>query len=310
MDKYECSLPNFNYTSISTFTRLVTFWIKLKDIHDKKICINCSKAKDLDMSLFGALGLLLEVLKNNNNSISFTKVPGILVEKFVEYDFIKVGPNTKLDKSRNLSSNVFKYKGLSGDDKVLFGQYIEENIGHLPLHENTRRMLSKILTEIFLNVRMHARMNPAYNPFNDKEIFCSGYYNDMNNMITFTICNQGISFKENMLNKKNIDFEQECDYIALAVQQGISTKHSIPGGMGLYFLHNLIESSNGNLIVYSGKGCYELVSKIRVTISKFDYTFLFPGTLISVSFPISSLAKIPIQDIPVSASFSLNDFIL
>ncbi len=308
MKTYEFSLPNITYVSYSSLNRLILFWAKLKSIKDSTIYINCTNVQELDISLFSVLGILLEDIKNtNNNTILFRRIPKLLFSRFIDYEFVKIKSMKNKCIPHDLELNVLNYKTLSGDDNDLFRSYINENISKLNLSKNTSDMLIKVLMEIFLNVQMHARTHPEKNVFKDKEIFFAGYYDKNSDILKFTICNRGISFKDNVKSKLGLLLKSDHEYISLVLTKGMSSKKTIPGGMGLYFLHNLIKNSNGYLSICSGKGLYSIESN-KPTIA-FDNQYEFPGSLISASFKVNALSNILIDDISPTMIFTLNDII-
>ena len=132
------------------------------------------------------------------------------------------------------------------------------------------------LDEVFNNVFDHSNSD------------VSGYiitqFFPKNNKLSFSICDFGVgipnSINNHMISEGKLPLK-ETEAIVKALELGYSIK-SVPrnAGMGLFNILDLVESSNGNLVIVSNNVYYEKYGKNSPKIVFTNYNF--QGTLIKV----------------------------
>ena len=273
------------------------------DIEDSDIFLTCDNTNIIAPNFMAHLGLILNRIKDKNNKIFFRNLNYSIKKLLANYGFICCSSFT----SNDFNDNCIKYNSFSSEEFHLFKQYFNKQVNEIKNFAIINELRNHF-SEIFVNVKMHARKNDI-NCFNDKEIYTCGYYDIQKNFVCFTFANNGLTFKENIINNKQLNYNKEFDYILWALKQGNSTRTDTKGGIGLFMFKDLIEESNGEFFIISGKGYVnhkfnENKTKFR-TICK-DLDASFPGTIITAIIPLDNLKHLK-DDIILNNIFSMND---
>lgn len=206
---------------------------------------------------------------NENIPVYFENVSSEVEEIFFKngfYEFFKLG--SKFDTFN--STIPFKvFKGLKED---IFSEYVEEQVVpkiQIRRTDEEKRMFKTCLEEIYQNTRMHS--NCAY-------FYTCGQYFYKSKYIAFTMVDLGITIGENVRGKLKYDIPDQ-DAIEWATIFGNTTKIDGDGGIGLSMLKEYVEN-NGNLIIVSGNGYWEVEKGKEVFKRTLKYTF--HGTMINI----------------------------
>lgn len=276
-------------------------------IYNSTIYIDFSQTKWISANLMAPLGLIFEKLIMNGNKIILRSVSPTLKAIFFRYGFRN---SNDIDSTITLGVNY--YKTLSGESKPLFKEYIWSYIERFPIAEDYKSQLNRMLVEIFINIKMHARNYPEENIFGNTEVFCTGHYHPRTKFMTFTIANQGLTFRDVISKKGNIILS-DSEIIPKALENGFSTKGKrVIGGMGLYRLNEFIKATQGRLIILSGNSYYECEfnpSKHK-PVKSHALDCFFPGSCITIMFCVDNLEGIDIGEIYPNTQFTLNDVLI
>lgn len=252
-----------------------------------EIKFDFSHTKIIDKSIIAPLGLLFTKIRSKQNKIWLSNVSQEIKKIFIEYGFVKIDNMSEI-----IDQQCMRYKTFNGDNNVLYGKYLSEQMQEIKNTEVISFLKDNIM-EIFLNVKMHARIDVNRNRFGDKEVFSSGYYDEKGEYIIFSIANNGETFSENIRRLMRIEYDKEYKYIEWALSNSNSTTDGIrPGGVGLKMLKDLIIKSNGKMTICSGKGYYLIQGCERYDYSEGnDFKYKFPGTSIDIKIPISKVKE-------------------
>lgn len=251
---------------------------------NSKIILDFSSTNYINPNLMAPLGMVLTKLKSKNNDIALRNLKIRVKKLLIKYGFLQ----TSQIPGDIIYQNYIKYESFNGDDPNGFEDYLNLQLAEIS-NEGIISTLTSHIMEIFVNVKTHARTNEKRSRFKNKEIFTSGYYNENQNYIRFSICNNGKSFCENISSKLNYNFSNEYEYINWSLKEKNTTKNASPGGLGLYMLSNLVNICKGTLIILSGKGYYELSYSKKINDFKLmckDFSSSFPGTVVTIKLPL------------------------
>lgn len=259
-----------------------------KNKSHSKISLDFKSTTYIDPAIIAPLGLILTRIKSNKNNIYFKNLSNFNIKYLNKFGLIEIDNKNSFN-----INNTIKYKTFDDNDFENFKKYLLNQLNELKDRELIETLII-YLGELFENVRMHSNSNKRYK---NKKIFISGYYNIENDFVRFCITNNGCSFKENILNKLHINYHNEFEYILWALKRSNSTRDSdTPGGLGLNMLNNLIENTNGDLIIISGKGYIEITDFKQ---NSLDLNCHYPGSIISFTVQIKKM----------KASISQNNYI-
>lgn len=300
MKKYRVMFPKNVTNSKGTHRFLCSLYNEFKYISNTKIYIDFSNTKWIEPNLMSILGLVLVKISSQKNKIYFSYMNPYIIELFRKYGFLR-----KLKKPLNIPQNYIVYKTFNGNDDELFRKYLYDQFKEIKSYESIDILINR-LVEVFVNVKMHARKRIMRNRYKNKEIYCNGYYNKNKNYLIFSIANNGRTFKETISNHLNYETDKEVNFITWSIKQSNSTRQDSPGGLGLFLLNDFIKESNGELIILSGKGYYNLNKNLVIAE---DFKVEYPGTAITVKVPISYLINFKAEKLQLK-SFSLEDLVM
>lgn len=280
-------MPSHIEDKESIYESLTILHHKFNKTFNSNIFLDLSTTSFIMPHLMAPLGLILSKIKSQNNSIMLTNMRSSISKILVNYGFLK----SNQIRCRDIMQNYIKYKSFSGDDTDGFEQYLTSQLNDISDKSIIETLISHIL-EIFVNVKTHARHHENKNEFGKNEVFTSGYYNKNNNYIRFSIANNGKSFMNTIKDSLNYNFENEFEYIEWAILKKNTSKKNTPGGLGLYMLNELVHKTKGELIILSGKAYYHLYYSYKTKsfiVSAKDFSYSFPGTSVTVKFPLDSV---------------------
>lgn len=123
--------------------------------------------------------------------------------------------------------------------------------------------------EIFSNAQLHSETQFIYT--------CGQFY-PKKNKIEFTLVDTGIGFK-NRINRRflrNLSAEQAIKW---AIQDKMTTKERITGGIGLPILKEFIKKNKGMMQIVSNDGFYQFSHNKEVFRS---FQGQYPGTIVNL----------------------------
>ncbi|NRT33220.1 hypothetical protein BJV38_004197 [Clostridium beijerinckii] len=279
MKELSISIPSTVTNIPSTYVFITSLYNKFKNESNCKIAINCENMKYIDPTMMAPLGLVLTRFKTKKNLVYFKKLTQYNIRYLIQSNFLK----PTREESISITENFINYNSFNSDDYPSFKNYLTEQLGIIG-DDDIINLLVTCLSELFENVNMHARINSI--KYHDKEVFSSGYYNEKDNFVIFSLSNNGLSFKEKISSRLDLHFSNEYEYVLWALKARNSTrKKTTPGGIGLTVLLDLIKNSNGLLTIVSGKG-YINFDYDKNIYHKNDISNKFPGTIITFKIPL------------------------
>lgn len=295
-------MPKFITDRKGMYEFITNIYSKYKDTTNSKIIFDFMYTKYISPNLMSPLGLIFTKLKARKNDVLLRnthKNPNIK-SILVKYGFLFIDSVDVIT-----PQNFIKYETFNGDDNDGFSSYLDTQLHEISNSEIIASLKTHIM-EIFINVKMHARTLKNFSRFKNKEIFTSGFYDKEKHNVIFSIANNGQTFAENIRNTLNYNYDKEFDYLSWALKKNNSSIKDRSGGLGLSMLYDLVNSCEGCLYILSGKGYYEYSfdNNIFSTIKE-DFSSSFPGTVITIKLPISSLNYV--GKIEKDFLFTLND---
>lgn len=263
----------------STYVFITNLYNLFKNESNIKISIDCENMKYIDPAMMAPLGLILTRFKTKRNLVYFKKLTQYNIRYLIQSNFLK----PTHEESFSITENFINYNSFNSDNYPSFKSYLTEQLS-IVKDDDIINLLVTCLSELFENVNMHARIKSI--KYHNDEVFSSGYYNEKNNFVIFSLSNNGLSFKENISSSLKLKFKNEYEYILWALKPRNSTrKKSTPGGIGLTVLLDLIKNANGILTIVSGKG-YINFNYDKSIYRKNDISYSFPGTIITFKIPL------------------------
>ena len=261
---------------------IANLWYSIKNRNNTKIFFDAKNTKKVDTNMCSPLGLILEKVKSNQNSIYFSNLSDELKMLLISNGFLN-----KIHMDKNKHNNKFiPYKTFNIKDRDEFTRYMEYNVLNYLKDKNieiNNKEFMRIMVEIFVNVKMHTK---------SKEVTTCGYYDENNNDMYFTISNHGMTIKHNIEEKNKYVFDEYIGAIEWAVKKSNSTrKKNTPGGLGLYISRNFVKDNQGSIKIISGKGYWEETNGVIVKSKEMRTTF--PGTIVNFKINLKQQIKEP-----------------
>ena len=264
------------------FEYLTNMYKNYELITHSKLFFDFTPTKHIDRRMLGVLGLIFTKLKSKNNEIIIKPSKDIKELLILSGFFEKFPPQGKIPE------NLIPYRTFNGDENDKYRNYLTNEMKEIKENSVISYLITHIM-EVFLNVKTHARKNTEKSKYANKELFSSGYYNNISKYLLISISNNGRTFSENIYSKTNIEYDSQYEYIQWALKESHSTTENRPGGAGLTMLNDLIKKANGSLIICSGEAFYSIDYLDNNTkVIKEDLLHPYPGTSICINIPICS----------------------
>ncbi|MDM0892548.1 hypothetical protein [Clostridium perfringens] len=246
---------------------------------NSKITLISSSIRYIDPIMMSPLGLILTKFKSRKNFVCFNSLNKSIIKHLSLYGFLS--PDYY---NGYINQHTIKYNNFSSENFNEFKKYLKSSLKDLFDNDTLEKFLP-YLWELFENVKMHSGNKKS--KFKNKEIFTCGYYDTQKDYVTFSICNNGNTFKKNISSLRNIEFEREFEYITWSLKRSNSTRtKETPGGLGLSLICELVEKSKGSLTIISGKGFVQYDFNKNILIND-DFGSSYPGNIITIHLPIS-----------------------
>lgn len=280
-------MPKKIISNMATFHFITCMYNVLSKITYSEICFDFSSTKYIEPNMMAPLGMIFNKIKSQQNKTFLSNLSQNIKDMLLKYNFIHLE-----DFDNEISQSYIKYENFNGDAVEEYRNYLYDQFIDIKSNDAVELLISNIM-EIFINVKMHARSYIDKSRYGNKEVFSSGYYNNGEDYILFSISNNGWTFAENIKNRLKIEYTNHVSYIEWAINHlNSTTDEHRPGGVGLKKLRELITETNGMIIICSGRGYFSLgfEGNILTTMSK-DLMNPFPGTCITVKIPITASLK-------------------
>lgn len=265
------TLTKINNT-FDSYQSLITFYEHNKNILFSDVNIEIRDFFAANMS--AALGAILDKFTAKLNNIRFASLDAQIERILLKNDFL-----TYYGKQRALDTNntTIKFQKLKPSDGKYFKSYvieelIEGHIADLPkMSKGVKGKMIEAIYEIFVNAQIHSETD---------FIYTCGQFFPNKNKIEFTIVDTGIGFKEKVNQRFNSNLNA-VQAIKWAIQDKMTTKENISGGIGLALLKEFVGMNKGKMQIVSNDGFYQYDSS-----EEFTKMFIgqFPGTIVNLQF--------------------------
>lgn len=204
----------------------------------------------IDGHMLAPLGAVLYMHTIMGNSVSFRNMQPNLESLFRKNGFLSAFADEVRTKDK--WGTIIPYRRYVPSDERSFPTYMSKlakNRGDLRFNDIAKNSLLMTTLEIFNNAVSHGRSSAG--------VFVCGQYYPNINRVRFSMADLGVGIRQNVSSFLNTAISG-LDAIRWALERGNSTRLGRPGGMGLYFLRNFIESNSGKLSIVSGDSIISL----------------------------------------------------
>ena len=257
-------------TGMDLYYFLYDFFFLLKKIKDTVVLIDFSETSWIDPSVCSILLLIIDkVSKKNNLTIKLDGLSAELEKIFFNNRFLK--SEKKIYRKKTNVIRLGKIQQKSSDKAK---NYLDNELKGLKLdikNNKAVRELVRCILEIYKNAYTHGKSPYVY--------ICGHYFPETVSLI-LSISNFGQTFKSNYM-QNNYEFSDNVEAIVFSLKQSnTSRKENETGGLGLKYVFDFINKTNGELSIFSGDGLY--VFNKNKTIFKKTFKSNFPGTMVSM----------------------------
>lgn len=265
------SLNNIDNT-FESYQNLIHLYEENKDKLSSNIHIELHQWFAANMS--AALGAVLDKFTADLNDIHFDYLTPQIETILLKNDFLTYYGKQR---AKDVNNTTIKFQKLKPTDGKYFKNYvieelIEGHIANLPtMTDGVKEKIVEGIYEIFVNAQIHSG-----SPF----IYTCGQFFPNKNKIEFTIVDTGIGFKEKINQRFNSNLSA-MQAIKWAVQDKMTTKIGVSGGIGLAVLKEFIELNKGKMQIASSDGFYQFDSQGE---QANQFIGQFPGTIVNLQF--------------------------
>jgi hypothetical protein len=265
------SLNNIS-NSFESYQKLISLYEENKDKEFSDIRIELRQCFSANMS--AVLGAVLDKFTTNLNNISFNYLEPQIEMILLKNNFLTYYGKQSVKDEKN---TTIKFQKLRPTDGKYFKNYVIQELikGHIAdlptMTDGVKEKIVEGIYEVFVNAQIHSG-----SPF----IYTCGQFFSNKNEIQFTIVDTGIGLKEKINQRFNSNLSA-VQAIKWAVQDKMTTKIDISGGIGLAVLREFIELNKGKMQIVSSDGFYQFDSQGE-QISQFAGQF--PGTIVNLQF--------------------------
>lgn len=231
---YICPMPKFITNKYGIMIYLSNIQKRYFNFMDRTIIFDFTYTRWIQKEMLAVLGLVFTKIKSKRNKVYLRGLSKQQRELLIEFNFI----NNEASFKEKLRGSIV-YNSFNGDDINRFRTYLQREMKDVENIEISKFILTHIM-EIFLNIRTHARGKNNKSKFANKEVFSSGYFDKDKHELVISICNNGKTFYQNILEKARIEYEKEWKYIKWALGEFNTTTTGRPGGGGLTMVKELI----------------------------------------------------------------------
>jgi hypothetical protein len=234
---------------------------------------------EFDASMTGLLWFVIEKLKGKNVAGYLTALPTELREKWKSNGFFNKFnyDTTKIEKKHK----EIRYIEIEKSAITKVTDYINEellNRNDIPkMSAELHREFNKNIVEIINNAFEHGKTD---------KVICCGNYSAKENILEFSICNVGITIRQNVENyrqrKQNGIMPNSC--IDWATEDGTTTVENISRGLGLYLLKQFFDKNGGRIQIVSDNEFWERKNQAVITE---QLSTTFNGTIINFEFNLA-----------------------
>jgi hypothetical protein len=222
-----------------------------------------------DGHLCAPLGALLYAASQNLNSLDFTdEVGSKVLEVWAKNGFWRHFGGVDMS---DTFDTTLAFERFDGADEKRFVSYVQGELMPKELPDMTDRAKYRFrhsIQEVFNNAVSHSRTPHG--------IFCCGQRYPTRDRLSFAVTDLGVGFRQNVEEYSGRPWDAVAS-IEWALQEGNTTRRGpVPGGMGLSWLLEFMQSNGGELQIVSHEG-YWMWRNGRTITNTLRYPF--PGTV-------------------------------
>lgn len=232
------------------FERLAELWSNAAPLFSGRLELDLSECEFFDTNMAAPLGTVLALIADRFNRIEIVRVsPGIASVLRKNSFLTNYGYPVDDDASRTALS----FARFQLEDARLFAEYLKRQLtgkGIPRPTEGVGRVSQQSIFEVFQNGVSHSESKLG--------IFVCGQFYPHEQRLNITIADAGVGIGEKVRAFLRNREMLSKDAIGWALKGGNTTRTGPrPGGVGLKFLHDFVESNRGRLQIVSGDGFYE-----------------------------------------------------
>lgn len=273
--------PSSLNTSLGTYRFFVKFSIFLNTVDCKHLILDMSKVSFIASNQFAVLGCLLESYLDAHPEarVSLQAVPDPIIEMIRKNGFHS--HFATLDPLPDKHNTVIPYKVFNVRNIKEYEAYLTIklfNRDDLPVMSSPyRHMIQDYLLEVFKNVGDHT---------SSSKVFTCGQFFPKSKLLHFTVVDSGETIPYNVTNYSRLNSKPvPSNILEWALQEGTTTiTEKAPRGVGLFLIHDFIQSNHGKLYIISGNESYVLSNHREKYIQLGQH---FPGTIVTSVFNLN-----------------------
>jgi hypothetical protein len=258
-------------------------WGYLKKWKHKDVLFDMSNTSKIETNLLTVIGLIIKrVTADINGNSLVINLEDQNHNYTITEDYIKILSDRFNDLGNNPALQYHFFILDKEDENV--NKYLNKDL--LSLNLRFEKKIKKVLSELIANVKMHTF---------PKEAAVCGYYNKLNNEICISVCNIGMTIRQNIELKTKYEFNDDNEALEWAIKRRNTTRvEKDIGGLGLHFIRKYMKQSKGELSIISGKGMildkrdtsrYSIINE-ETNYEKYLLGTFFPGTLVTIKFQL------------------------
>lgn len=236
MEPYIYYFPRNIRSNVTSIGFLQDFHIFIVEKQIKIVLLDFENTVRFETNLLALLSYILEALNESGVKINLKLKK---VSYNIPYEKI-IGMIFNTYSAHNIST--LRWRKINDSNKR---QTEDLLIKHLKsINIKGYKWIKIILSELIANLKMHTLL---------AEGTISGYIDDKEKMLMFSVVNYDITIKENILRKNKYIFDNDFDAIIWALKETNTTRlKEESGGLGLYLLRKYIAMLDGNFSIISG----------------------------------------------------------
>jgi len=257
------------HNDLNGFNKLVKFYNEHENDFLESIDI---ELRDwFDANLCAVLGAILDKI-HGFNDINFIFIQNAIKTILQKNNFLSFYGYPRIHDTYN---TTIEYKKLKPSDSRYFNEYLENDLlrrSELPsMSDAVHDKISESIQEIFVNAQYHSETEFIYTC---GQLFPKDY------RLNFTIVDTGIGFARRI--EKDLGYNiGSTDAIRWAITKGHTSKHGVPGGLGLDLLKEFVTENQGKIQIVSGNALYEFANGQEKFCELSGY---FDGSVVSMTF--------------------------
>lgn len=254
------------------FSHLARLYYETKDSLYEDIKIDMERSSWFAADMCAAFGAILYRLGDNLNTVTLINIQKQIEDILLKNGFLRhYGRESIPDRW----GTTIPYKRFETKDSRYFIEYIEnEFVNRSEIPEMPLRLLKKFRESIF-----EIFNNSVHHSDTKLGVFSCGQFFPNRDELNFMLVDLGIGIPQKVRSYTKDQTIEPEEAIEWATKEKHTTKHKIPGGLGLKLLCEFIDWNGGSVQIVSDKGYWCRENK-RTSKNRLDHPF--PGTAVNI----------------------------